>query len=367
MKIGLDISQTVYEGTGVGRFTGGLVNAILKHDRQNSWVFFFSSMRKSLDPRLSKAIKNSPHRLVQYRFPPTALAFLWNRMHRMKIEKLTGTLDWFITSDWTEGPSRMRKATIIHDLVYLRYPETVHPVIRENQADRMKWVKKESRLIFADSRSTKDDIEELLKIDGKHILVNYPGVDITEPEKNAVAQTRKRFRLEKPFILTVGKIEPRKNLKRLMEAFSGLKNPEADLVIVGPPGWDTESGAIAKGSGNIRFLNFVSDGELAALYSSCLFFAYPSLYEGFGYPVVEAMGAGAAVATSSVSSLKEIGEGSALLFDPLDTGSIARALQTLLHEEKLRRELSAKGRARARDFGWERYFQTMTLALMNSH
>ena len=126
MKIGLDISQMVYEGTGVSRFVHGLIQGILTHDNQNEWFFFFSSLRQRIDPKIKQLIGQKHHRLFEYKLPPTTLSFVWNTMHRMKVEKLVGNLDWFISSDWTEPPSNMKKATIIHDLVYLRYPETVH-------------------------------------------------------------------------------------------------------------------------------------------------------------------------------------------------------------------------------------------------
>src|SRR3989338_9380400 len=182
VNIGIDISQIVYEGTGVSRFTNGLVNAILDLDRTNRWLFFFSSLRRNLDPEIERKIVQKGHKLLKWRLPPTALSFLLNDLHSFS-KLLTSnikhptSLDWFITSDWTEPPLSMNKATIVHDLVYLRYPETVDSKILHNQEKRLTWVKRESRIIFADSQSTKSDLVDLLNFDPKKIYVNFPGVD----------------------------------------------------------------------------------------------------------------------------------------------------------------------------------------------
>ena len=196
MKIGIDISQIVYEGTGVGRFVNGLTDSILQFDKTNQWTFFFSSLRQNLNPQIKKSIKKNGHRLSEYKLPPSALSFLWNTMHRMKVEKLVGNLDWFITSDWTEPPSHMKKATIIHDLAYLKYPETIHETILQTQKQRMNWVKKGSKIIFADSETTKHDAIQLCGLEEKKIFVNYPGAF---PKSSAEIKNL-RFEL-KPFIL----------------------------------------------------------------------------------------------------------------------------------------------------------------------
>lgn len=359
MKIGIDISQIVYEGTGVGRFTKGLVEAVLKYDKKNEWIFFFSSMRRFLDLELKKSIKNKGHKLIKYRVPPTALSVLWNSIHRLRIEKIIGKVDWFITSDWTEPPADSKKATIVHDLTYLRYPETVDQTIKEVQTARLKWVKKESNLIFADSETTKEDLMTFHKIAGKRIKVIYPGVDVMTLNLSEVKKTLKKYNIAKPFILSVGKIEPRKNLKKLIEAYERLNNKNYELLVVGQRGWEE----ISPPSENIRFLGYVTDKELYYLYKSCFFFIYPSIWEGFGYPVVEAMSQGIPVATSNTSSLKEIGKGAAYLFDPLKTSDILKALDVMINENSLRKKLAAEGRKRAKNFTWKNYYNELIKAL----
>jgi len=367
MRLCIDISQIVFRGTGVGRFTHGLTQAIIDYDSQNKWSFFFSSLRQRLDPVLKESILKKGCVLYEYRLPPSALSFLWNTIHHVKVEKLIGMHDWFITSDWTEPPSCMKKATIIHDLVYLLYPKTVHSQILSNQKQRMRWVKRESDVIFADSMTTKTDIEKLLHIEGKRIHVNYPGVSILKPTEDNIQQTLQKFNLEKPYILTVGKIEPRKNIAGLINAFCKLQNPPFQLIVVGPQGWDKKTTKQYAQTKMVRFLNYISDVELSALYASCLFFIYPSFYEGFGYPIIEAMRLNAPVATSNVSSMKEIAKDSALFFDPNKREDIVSTLKKLASDEILRNKLKKKGIIRSRQFLWKQYFETLVRILKKSY
>ncbi|NTU47134.1 glycosyltransferase family 4 protein [Candidatus Roizmanbacteria bacterium] len=358
MKIGIDISQSAYEGTGVARFTKGLVRSILTYNRVHEYVFLFSSLRKQLDPLLEKEIRASKHQIIKLPVPPSALNFVWNTLHIGTVELLTNKLDWFVSSDWTQPPAHCKKATIVHDLVFKRYPKTVAPSILAVQEKRLQWVKKESDLIFADSLTTADDLTVLLDIPTQKIVVNYPGVEILPAIKND--QLLHRLGISKPYILTVGKREPRKNLKRLAEAFRRMNDEKLQLVIVGPSGWgdlDIQPGK------DIVVTGYVSDSDLATLYTSSLFFIFPSLYEGFGYPAVEAMKYGVPTALADTSSLKEIGEEASVLFDPLDVKSIKDALVAIRDNEKMRSDLIQKGMKRAQEFTWQRYYEKMMEAI----
>lgn len=362
MKIGIDISQIVYQGTGVGRYTKELVEGLLKYDQKNQYLFFFSSLRQKLDKDLERKIKKK-FSLKKYFFPTTFLEFLWNRLHFFPIEWFFGKTDLILTSDWTEPPSFLKKITVIHDLVFLKFPETLDKKIVDVQKRRLKWVKKETSLIIADSYATKQDIVELLKIDEKKIKVIYPAVEISIPSKRAIEQTLIKYNLTKPFILTVGKIEPRKNLKRLINAFIKTKLPKVDLIIVGAKGWDKSLDyyhKITKENNNIRFLGFVSDTELYSLYQKALFFIYPSIYEGFGYPVVEAMKLKCTVATSEISSLKEIAQGAGFLFNPYQEEEIAKTIVTLYQNPHLREKIKLAGINKGKQFSLKRYVNQLT-------
>lgn len=359
LTIGIDISQIVHKGTGVARFTSGFIENILTYEKRHSWVFFFSSLRQPLPPHIQNLIHNSRHTLHSFHFPPSLLNHLWNsrpiyepaftNMYFQKFQHL----DWFITSDWIEPPFRCKKATIVHDLVFKRFPETVHPYILKTQQKRLRHVAQESTCIFTDSKSTAQDLSELYDVKCP-IVVNYPGVSLNTAVHSEVLKT---FSLPQNYILTVGKREPRKNIQSVIEATSQLNIP---LVVVGETGWGTE----LTGSDSVRFLGYVTDDELSALYESARMFIYPSLYEGFGYPIVEAMQYGCPVATSNTSSLSEIGGNAVLLFDPTDQISIQNAIMKLVSDEELRRSLVKKGRKRAQLYTWETYIKTCIDTLM---
>lgn len=359
MNIGIDISQIVYRGTGVSRYLEGLMGAITQYNTNHHWSFFFSSLRQNIPDFLDRNLGKKKYSIVRSYIPPRLLSFIWNDLHVVPIETFTGKLDWFITSDWTEPPSHMKKATVIHDLAYLRYPETVEQTILRTQKSRMRWVKKESDIIFTVSRTTKQDVIDLLHISPHKIYSLYSGISIDVPTSQDVQTTLKKYSLHRPFILTVGKIEPRKNLKSLIQAYKKLphqKGSKIDLVIVGPSGWDSLE---EQQNSNIHVLGYVTNKELYSFYCSCLFFVYPSLWEGYGYPLVEAMKLGAPIACSNTSSLAEIGKGASLFFDPLNIESITNALRRMIDDETFRKELIIKGQEKSRLFSWKTYYYEM--------
>lgn len=373
MNIGIDISQIAYKGTGVARFTHGLVNEILKNDSKHTWFFFFSSFRNNLDNEIIHNIKKGPHHLYSFPFPPTILSLAANNFRGIS-KSLISTfgicknLDWFITSDWIEFPTPIKKATIIHDLVFKKYPETVHPKIISAQEKRLEQVSKESHIIFVDSKATSHDLQDAYNISPSRIIENYPGVEVTKaPDKTQQTSILTKLNISSPYILSVGKHEPRKNLQRLIDAFDNLKetNSSLQLIIVGPGGWgDAMHSAHNK---NIRFLGYVEDDVLATLYVNAICFIYPSLYEGFGYPIIEAMKYGCPVATSDVSSMPEVSGNAAFLFDPKSIPSIQSTLDQMLNSEKLREAFIKKGFLQSKKFTWKKYYNTLIEALEENH
>ena len=167
MRIGIDISQIIHEGTGVAHYTRNLVENLLKADKKNEYVLFFSSLRRK-PPKLPN--------IRAFKIPPTLLEFLWNRLHICPIEWFIGEVDVFLSSDWVQPPTiRARKVTTIHDLSPWKYPETLHPQIVTVHKRRMKWVKRECDLIICDSEATKKDAMKILKIPEKKLKVIYLG------------------------------------------------------------------------------------------------------------------------------------------------------------------------------------------------
>lgn len=177
MKIGIDISQLAYSGTGVANYLENFVDSLIKSDDKNEYVLFFSSLRGNFQFSILNFKSNPKVSIKKFKLPPSLLNLIWNKFHILPIEKLIGEVDWFITSDWTEPPAnKAKKATIIYDLIVYKYPKETHANIVATQKKKLAWVKKESDLIFAISDSTKKDIEDILKIDSSKVRVVYPGI-----------------------------------------------------------------------------------------------------------------------------------------------------------------------------------------------
>lgn len=179
MKIGIDISQLAYENTGVANYLENLITNIIMVDKFNEYVLFYSSLRIKLKDQISK-IKNINQnvKIKEFRLPPLLLDLLWNKLHIFPIEWFVGNLDLFITSDWTEPPTkRAKKATILYDLIVYKYPEETAKKIVDTQKRKLKWVKEESDLVLCISESTKRDAREILGIEEKRLRVVYPGTD----------------------------------------------------------------------------------------------------------------------------------------------------------------------------------------------
>lgn len=182
MRIGIDISQIVYPGTGVGEYTKRLVESLLRIDEKNEYILFFSSLRKDIRnwklPCLpvGRKIRNARVKVKQYKIPPTILDILWNRLHIAPIEWFIGDVDVFISSDWTQPPTiKAKQVTVIHDLASLKYPAEHHAKIVAVQRRRLKRVQKKCDLIICVSEATKKDVINLLGITESKIRVIYEG------------------------------------------------------------------------------------------------------------------------------------------------------------------------------------------------
>jgi len=368
MKIGIDISQIVY-GTGVSFYTQNLVEHLLKIDKKNEYVLFGGSLRQQEKLRDFGA--------KVFPFPPSLADFIWNRLHILPVEKFIGSIDIFHSSDWTQPPSKAAKVTTIHDFGFLKYPETAHPKIAAVHKRRLAWIKKECDLIIAVSQSTKRDIIEILGIPEEKIRVVYEATptDINRIEdQKVIDKVKKKFGVKGDYLLTVATLEPRKNLKRIIEAFrlfsngsnvhrinsnrleKNSGNSRMTLVIVGKAGWDEEINKLAKKqSSNIIFTGYVNrEVELSAFYSGAACFVYPSLYEGFGLPILEAMKCGCPVVTSNVSSMPEVAGEAGILVNPLDVKDIVRGIEMVIRDKAIGERLRKKGFEQVKKFSWEK-------------
>jgi glycosyltransferase involved in cell wall biosynthesis len=214
---------------------------------------------------------------------------------------------------------------------------------------------------IAISEQSKMDAVEILKMPADRIHVIYPGVaeaffTVDQAAAQAVA---KRYKLDKPYFLYVGMIEPRKNVDRMLDAYRSLCEPvrkEYEMVIAGPLGWcsETTRDRLRSPEPGIRYLGYVPEEDLPGLTAGAGAFVFPSLYEGFGLPLVQAMACGVPAITSRGSSLGEVAGESAILVDPRDTDAIAAAMQQLAMSPSLREDYGQRGRLRAESFRWER-------------
>lgn len=177
MKIGIDISQIAFEGTGVANYLSHLVTELVAIDKKNQYVLFYSSLRKPIRESFLKKITKQNVSIKTYKFPPTVLNILWNTLHIVPIEWMIGDVDVFLSSDWVEPPTKKaKKTTILYDLIVYKYPQETAAKIVTTQKRKLMWVKKESDMIFCISEATKKDAMKILRIEEKRLKVIYPGV-----------------------------------------------------------------------------------------------------------------------------------------------------------------------------------------------
>ena len=250
----------------------------------------------------------------------------------------------------------------VHDLAFLAYPAAFHAAKRRYLAAMTRLSVHRARRVIAVSTHTRDDLVHRFGVRPERVTVIPNAADArfrpaTDP--TAIAQFKQTNNLPDRFILFVGTLEPRKNLRRLIEAFALIAESDAEtkLVIIGAAGWLTSDLAplvYARGlTDRIVFTGYVSDDDLPCWYQAATIFCYPSLYEGFGLPILEAMACGTPVVTSRTSSIPEVTGETAMLIDPTDVAALARALRSVLTDKARQHEMSAAGIARARAYSWE--------------
>ncbi len=347
MKIAIDISQIIY-GTGVSVYTRNLVSHLVKLYPEDDYLLFGGSLRRRRELAIFTNRLKAPSRF--YSMPPKFMDLLWNSFHILPVEKLIGQVDVVHTSDWAEPPSHLPKVTTVHDLIPFKYPHTTESGVRVAHKKRLAWVSKESSLILSVSRSTKLDLMDLLKIPEEKIIVTPEGVEnFYKPQPPSLVETvKKKYHIEGDFIFSLSTLEPRKNQQRLIEAFKVVKEkfPRISLVIGGRTGWGDAllpvDGVILPG--------YIPDADLPALYSGCLAYALPSLYEGFSLSHLQAMACGAAVVGSNISSMPEVIGNAGVLVDPISVREIALGI---LKAIKAQAVLGEKGQKRAKLFTWE--------------
>ena len=326
MRIVVDVSPLARPRTGIGNYIRGMVAGLAEATGGEHELVAFGPSGPKGRERIEAALTGLD---VEVRTPliPHALRTAWSRRGRPTVERLVGGLDVFHFSDWMYPAQRRGlRATTIHDLVPLRFPEWVEPETVRLHGPKYENAAATCDRIFANSSFTAWDVVERLGVPEERVRVAYPGID------PRFSPTGEAADLGGPYVLAVSTLEPRKNLPALVSAFALLRerHPELTLALAGLEGWEQEPLA-AEG---VRLLGFVSDDELARLYRGASVFAYPSRFEGFGIPVVEALASGVPAVVSSHPSLDEASGDVALRADPDDPEDFADALEQALDEPR---------------------------------
>jgi glycosyltransferase involved in cell wall biosynthesis len=277
--------------------------------------------------------------------PRIALYESWHVLRRPRVERATGPVELIHATGLAMPPRSAPLVTTIHDLSFLEYPEHFSRAGLRFFRQALDLTRRDADLVLCSSEATLEHCAAV-GLDRERLRHVPLGLEV-EPAGDAdVERIRERYGLAGPYVLWTGTVEPRKNLPRLLAAFEALDD-DAELVLVGPKGWNEE---IRVGP-RVRPLGFVPGDDLRALYAGAAVFCFPSLMEGFGFPVLEAMAQGTPVVTSRGTSTEELARGAGVLVDPRDTDSIAAGIERALADGG---RLAAAGRTRAGEYTWSR-------------
>lgn len=365
MRIGIDALSIGNQG-GTGMYAQKLIDSLASVDPCNHYVIFLNS-GASIDlmgngnfhPVHVQGTQSSLRRIL---FEQTLLSRQAKR-HRLDVLHFPATISSFFHN-------RMKTVTTVHDLAYLHLPGSISWHKKPYYSLMVPRSIKKSSLLMTDAAGVKEEIHRLFKRPLEQIEVVYPGVDeafCPRSDEGLLEPIRAKYRLPEHFLLFVGTMEPRKNLPRLFLAFQRIqKKLPHTLVMVGRKGWQCEDlFPLLKHlhlEERVLFLGFVPEEDLPFIYNLAEVFIYPSLYEGFGLPLLEAMASGVPIITSNTPCMPEVVGDAALKVDPYHYEELTRAMETLLSSDSLREELRRKGLEKARNFSWGKTARA-TLAL----
>jgi glycosyltransferase involved in cell wall biosynthesis len=379
MTIGIDI-RVLGSGkkSGIEEYTEQLLAHMLPLDPSIQYKLFYNSFRNSLPDYPWLKLPNV--KVVRYWIPNRILFYASLLLNGPKIDKLLGGVDVFFAPHFFLAPlsKGCRRVTTFHDLSYLRFPEFFSWRKRMWHRFEMQpsWQARFSDRLIAVSDSTKKDLSDLYHIDPARIASIYSGVasSMIRPEHDRIERFRQDKHLPQKYVLYMGTLEPRKNIVGIIRAFNLLKEhlefKDLNLVIAGSRGWldDPIIFEVKKSPHHrdIHIIGVVKDEERQYYYAAAAIFLYPSFFEGFGFPPLEAMACGTPVVTSHNSSLPEVAGDAALLVDPHSIGDIAAALRSILTHPKLREHMIERGFIRAREFSWRQSAQKTLEVLATS-
>ncbi|NPV09978.1 MAG: glycosyltransferase family 4 protein [Anaerolineae bacterium] len=359
LNIGFDGGPTA-QGAGVGRYSSCLLRALLSHRCDDAFTIVL--------PRgmaLPSAVDEARCRWHAVRLPVGARAaeLLWHRLRLpVPVDVIAGRLEVFHSPNFLLPPLRRARGVVtVHDLSFLRVPQFAYPGLVRYLAKAVPLSVNRADVVLADSQCTADDVVELLGVPQDRVRVIYPGVGPEygpQPERGEREALRAAYALDRPFVLCVGTIEPRKNYPNAIEGFGRFVQRTGFagyLAIAGATGWmaDDSLEAARRAGPAVKVLGRVPEEHLPALYRQATALLYPSHYEGFGLPPLEAMACGTLVVVAANSSLPEAA-GDAAVYCSTDAESIAGALAEALSDDSRAEERRRRGLKRARRFTWER-------------
>jgi len=357
----MDYQPAVAQGAGIGRYTRVLAEKLVEtasaDDRLR--LFYLDYRRKVVANPLpgadSKAFRLLPGRVLQR---------CWRHLGWPAFDMLAGAADVFHFTNFIMPPLRRGRSVVtIFDMSFERYPQFAEDRnLRYLRAGLRRTVERADAIITI-SQFSADEIAALLPASRGKLHAIPLGISETfsRADADAIAALRQRLGLTRPYLLTVGTIEPRKNLPFLVEVFERLNQPDLELVIAGMAGWKCEpiferfrNSSLAE---RIRYLEYVPDGSLAALYSGAEFFVVPSHYEGFGFPPLEAMACGTPVVSSSGGSLPEVLGAAACVMPDFEVAHWSDAIGALLQDTQRKAKLAAVGLQQSAGYRWEKTAQ----------
>lgn len=360
MKIGVDAQPLLARSAGVTSYTRGILEEVIRQDKNNQYdLMLFHPFFKKLNPIFKKSGN------FQYKLEGLLPYKVFYKLHKwgvkIPLDIFFGNHDLYLFPNFVIYPHRAGKSVvIIHDLAFNRVPQYVDS---KNVDFLNKFVPvsvRQADHVIATSNFTRKSIIETYGVPEDKVTTVYPGVDLSifrPSSKIAIGQIREKYGLKKPFILYLGTLEPRKNIPFILGAFSKLKNNEdLDLVLAGKKGWMYEEifekvRELGIG-GRVIFTGYVPDEDRPMLLSAAEVFVFPSFFEGFGMPVIEAQACGTPVVTSNVAPLPEAGGDSAVYIDPYDSAGLLKSLEELLSSASRRENLVKMGLANVRRFSW---------------
>lgn len=367
MKIAIDCSKAVNERAGVARYTKNLVYHMIRLLPDDHFSLYFNFVRKCQEKKLRILDLIGNNKNVSYKIYPLP-GFLKERLF---FSPFSLSQYWIADSNIAHATEflsfdnglKIPQILTVHDLTMIKFPGQRGEKVSLRHGLMLKKACENADMIISISHSTKEDIKKYFSIDDEKIRVIYLAADAIYKKVNqALAKDilRKKYKIVFPYILFVSTLEPRKNLENLLKAFDKFSSsPEGKnycLILAGKMGWNTKS--IENTYGNmvnkhkVKFMGFVPDEDLVYLYNCASLLCYPSIYEGFGIPILEAMSCGCPVLTSDISSMPEVGGDAVYYAQPSDYLSIYQGMKKVICDKILSRKMISKGLIQAKKFSW---------------